>query len=186
MSKPGWFFLVAIVASVVAAGLGSCGAPSEASVATDEPTTVTVHVPFPTASLFDAPATATLEAERGTSVVAVALPPVPDYDALADAEFANYACAQWAGEVIAAGWPHELVPKVLRTIWRESNCRWDVRSTTSDSGLLQINDIVLRDWRFQRDFPNFDRATIFDPHVNLTVALWLWTIDGWTPWRGGA
>jgi len=109
-----------------------------------------------------------------------------NYDALTDAEYVSYECGHWAGEAKAVGWPTEQIPKLLRTMNRESNCEPSTRSHTSDSGLMQVNDIVLRDARFQRDWPNFDPGSLFDPDVNLAVALWLWSIDGWRPWGGGA
>lgn len=131
-------------------------------------------------------ATATTPAVRVNPPTSVESAPPVDWDALAAAEYSGYPCSQWAGKALAAGWPVEQMPKVLRTMWRESRCRWDVRSSTADSGLMQINDIVLTDWRFHRDWPGFDRSTIFDPSVNLAVAYWLFTIDGWRPWSGGA
>lgn len=95
-------------------------------------------------------------------------------------------CSQWADLALEVGWPSAELPKLLRTMWREARCDMNVRSTTSDSCVVQINDVVFTDWRFKRDWPGFDRSTIFDPRVCLSVGYWLFMIDGWTPWRGGA
>jgi hypothetical protein len=43
-----------------------------------------------------------------------------------------------------AGWTYEQLEVALDLImWRESRCLPEVRSSTSDTGLLQINDIHL-------------------------------------------
>jgi hypothetical protein len=120
---------------------------------------------------------------------------VPGWDA--DAHFAGegYHCAQWASEALEAGWPVHEVPKLLRTIRRESMCLPHARSGTRDNGLAQINDIILRDmvqrphlWGYALTrighVPTIDELK--DPLVNLIVARNLYLIDGWAPWRGGA
>ena len=159
--------------------LSACGAAATAAPATDATTSTSTTV----APLV---ATATMPAVRVTTTVPTVETAPVDLDAVADAAWAGYPCNQWAGEALAAGWPVEQMPKLLRTMFRESRCDMNARSTTSDSCGMQINDIVLRDWRFKRDWPGFDQATIFDPAVCLSVAYWLWKIDNWTPWRGGA
>lgn len=177
----GWLFALGIFLLIVATSCGDPGVPNRTATVgeTTAPSSVLeIHAQLPAFAAVRAVRIDPPETPAPTTTV--------DLDGLADAHYADYPCAQWAGEALAAGWPHEQMPKVLRTMFRESRCQWDVRSTTSDSGLLQINDIVLRDWRFHRDWPNFDRSTIFVPAVNLAVAHWLWTIDGWRPWVGGA
>jgi len=182
------FIVVSLLLAAAAMLLAGCGQPAPSSApASTVVGTVTVG-PLPTTApstvtVVEVPATASAVAVRVSppSSVEVA-PPVPTIDP----EFAALPCAERAGLALEVGWPRTEVPKVLRTMWRESRCLPWVRSTTSDSGLMQINDVVLRDWRFQRDFPVFFPQSLFDPTTNLTVALWLWHIDGWTPWRGGA
>jgi hypothetical protein len=188
---PAGVFLTIAICALASWLLLGCGAPTETAPNT-QPTAVDT-VPsdtFPHTVVIDSPAVVIERAQRVTTlplVVETAAPTTTvDPDAAADATYSGLPCHQWAGEAIAAGWPVDLIPKVLRTMWRESRCQPEVRSTTSDSGLLQINDIVLRDHRFRRDWPNFDPATLFDPNVNLAVALWLYGVDGWAPWRGGA
>lgn len=173
------------VLALLAAGCGQT--TYSAPPAVSEPVELS---PLPSAAV-PKPEIQVLEAPAGTPMPAIRVdPPEPtttiDYDALVDAEYANYACGSYAGEALEAGWPREQIPKVLRTMWRESNCKPWIRSTTSDSGLMQINDIVLRDHRFRTWFPGFDPQTLFDPLTNLIVARWLWGVDGWAPWSGGA
>lgn len=86
------------------------------------------------------------------------------------------------------GWD---VAKMSRTGWRETRCDPSLRSTTSDSGLLQINDInhpflrtALGEW--------VDRWTLLDPVQNIRAAAALctyWQRAGegcYHAWRGGA
>lgn len=85
-----------------------------------------------------------------------------------------------------AGWD---IGRMSRYMWRESRCTPDVRSTTSDSGLLQINDvnlpylrIALGEW--------VDRYTLLDPVQNVRAAAALcayWRNAGrscYAPWGG--
>lgn len=114
-----------------------------------------------------------------------------------DDAHASYHCGQWASEALEAGWPIQQVPKLLRTIRRESLCIPSARSGTNDSSLLQINDIVLRDmaqrphlWSYAINrighIPTVNELLHGDPIVGLIVGYNLWLIDGWRPWRGGA
>lgn len=178
--------------AVVLAGCGTVD-PRDTDPTIGAPATITVPATAVPVVQLELPAVAAMTEtfDAATTAVATATavridPPEPtttvDYDALVDAEYAGHHCNQWAGEALAAGWPRDQLPKMLFIMFLESRCQPEVRSTTSDSGLLQINDIVLRDWRFRRDWPGFDPATLFDPNVNLTVAVWLWHIDGWQPW----
>jgi hypothetical protein len=174
--------LIALV--VLCMALYGCGENGPVGTPTETASVVEL-TPLPTIAEVAAAASVTTSAVRLVPPVTVTAAPV-DYDALADAEYAEFTCGMFAGEALEAGWPREQLPKVLRTMYRESNCLPHVRSTTSDSGLMQINDIVLRDHRFKRDWPGFYAGDLFDPLTNLRVAHWVWTIDGWTPWRGGA
>ena len=82
------------------------------------------------------------------------------------------------------GWD---VQRMSRLAWRESNCWTHVRSRTSDSGLLQINDITLG---FLNDElgETVDRHTLTDPVQNVRAAAALcsfWARNGsscYQPW----
>lgn len=184
----GVFLSLAVLAFLVALAVG-CGTPMAAPpgtepAATDAPTTVPPTI-VELAAPIDTALSAPVRLNPPTTQIEVAQEP-PDPSGQILTMFAHLPCVWYAPTAATAGWTLELIPKMLRTMFRESRCLPWVRSTTSDSGLLQINDIVLRDWRFKRDWPEFDPATLFDPPVNLAVAWWLFNIDGWTPWRGGA
>jgi hypothetical protein len=123
-------------------------------------------------------------------------PPTPtDWDAVYTAQ--GFTCASWASEAVEAGWPHDQIPKLLRTIKRESWCMHDVRSGSRDNSLLQINDIVLRDmalrprlWSYALNrighVPTVNELLYGDPVIGLIVGYNLYLIDGWSPWNGGA
>ena len=82
------------------------------------------------------------------------------------------------------GWD---VDRMSRLAWRESNCWPDIRSTTSDTGLLQINDISLEFLTTALGEP-VDRWTLVDPVQNVRAAAALcefWASNGrscYQPW----
>lgn len=84
----------------------------------------------------------------------------------------------------AIGWD---VLRMSRLAWRESNCWAVIRSRTSDSGLLQINDISLT---FLDDAlgEQVDPFTLMDPVQNVRAAAALctfWARNGsscYQPW----
>lgn len=97
-------------------------------------------------------------------------------------------CTQWeallAEHAPPFGWDVERMSKLM---YRESNCLPGVRSRTSDSGLLQINDInhpflrrYLDEW--------VDAWTLLDPAQNVRSAAALcayWVMSGsscYQPW----
>lgn len=99
-------------------------------------------------------------------------------------------CTQWEPTLTelapAGGWDVERMSKIM---WRESRCWPGVRSHTSDSGLLQVNDVnhrhlrtALGEW--------VDRYTLLDPRQNIRAAAALctyWADTGagcYTPWGG--
>lgn len=89
---------------------------------------------------------------------ATTLPPPP----------AGARCPQWWDLAQLAGWTYADLEDALDLImWRESRCRPDVRSRTSDSGLLQINDIHLPHLETLGILPEM----LFDPWWNLIAAL---------------
>lgn len=191
------FFGALFVLALIAYAVAGCEPRQTVEMYGDEPPVETIGgiygpadpIAPPTSGANPPPAppiTAVSDAATPTKV-AVRVSPPPTTTILPHEErYPGLPCSQWADLALEVGWPSEQLPKLLRTMWRESRCQPEVRSTTSDSSLMQINDVVLRDWRFQRDWPSFRFEQIFDPRTNLAVALWLWGVDGWTPWRGGA
>jgi len=86
---------------------------------------------------------------------------------------------------------HWDVPKMSRTMWRESHCRPYVRSRTRDSGLLQVNDINVR-YLSARMGRKVTPALLMNPVFNVWAGALLcryWRNAGrscYTPWNGGA
>lgn len=84
----------------------------------------------------------------------------------------------------AVGWD---VLRMSRLAWRESQCWPAIRSTTSDTGLLQINDITLSFLNEALGEP-VDRTTLTDPVQNVRAAAALctfWASNGrscYQPW----
>lgn len=82
------------------------------------------------------------------------------------------------------GWD---VDRMSRLAWRESQCWPEVRSTTSDTGLLQINDVSLGFLTTALGEP-VDRTTLTDPVQNVRAAAALcefWASHGrscYQPW----
>jgi Transglycosylase SLT domain len=85
------------------------------------------------------------------------------------------------------GWD---VLRMSRLAWRESNCWANVRSSTSDSGLLQINDVTLSFLNESLGEP-VDPVTLMDPVQNVRAAAALctfWARNGsscYQPWSAG-
>lgn len=75
-----------------------------------------------------------------------------------------------------------------RIMWRESRCQPELRSTTRDTGLLQINDIN-RPWLTQRMNTTVDNITLTNPNFNIAAAAQLYrfwnnhTRNGYQPWE---
>jgi len=106
-----------------------------------------------------------------------------------------YPCDEWLDASVEAGWPVELWHQQSFVMWRESRCRPFVRSQTSDSGLMQINDFWCkpsaytdRGWLQDQGIVQ-TCADLMDPATNLAAG---WAIfnyslhrneNGWNPWR---
>ena len=96
-------------------------------------------------------------------------------------------CPQWEHllEEHNPGWD---IKKMSRIMWRESNCRPEVRSRTRDTGLMQINDINHR-YLTDRLNTRIDSNTLTNPELNVAAAAALWqywdqhTNNGYQPWR---
>jgi soluble lytic murein transglycosylase-like protein len=89
------------------------------------PTVTTVTAP---------PTTSSTTTTTSTTVPPIIYPPAPE----------SARCPQWWTIAQQAGWTYDELEDALDLImWRESRCLPEVRSNTSDTGLLQINDIHL-------------------------------------------
>jgi soluble lytic murein transglycosylase-like protein len=75
-----------------------------------------------------------------------------------------------------------------RIMWRESRCNPQVRSRTSDTGLLQVNDIN-RPWLSTRMGTEVTVEVLRDPGMNVQASAELFkfwdraTGNGYQPWR---
>ena len=98
-------------------------------------------------------------------------------------------CVQWESllEAYNPGWD---VVRMSRIMWRESRCQPDVRSRTSDTGLLQIND-VNHPWLSDRFGVTVDIEALRDPVVNVAASAELYKFwrraagFGYQPWKTG-
>lgn len=94
-------------------------------------------------------------------------------------------CPQWWSVATANGWSTADMAHVDFLMWRESRCTPTARSTTRDTGLLQINDIHLS-WLAAY---GIDQQSLYDPAVNLRAGRLLFDQAqrmfgcGWQPWR---
>lgn len=108
-------------------------------------------------------------------------------------------CQQWLPLALQIGWPQDpqTIEMLLRVMNRESRCRPEARSASSDSGLLQVNDFWCEPSRYV-DHPAgwLGQAGIIascqdllQPEQNLRagLAIWLYSLErngnGWHPWR---
>ena len=180
-------------------GTSQCDAPDTASSAAGQPAVTTTAAPVatvapvvaatPTADhtaghtvdhpTTTAPATTTTTAPTAPARLVI---PGPDGTEVAGR------CTQYEDLLMihapAIGWD---VLRMSRLAWRESNCWAEIRSRTSDSGLLQINDITLS---FLNDAlgEQVDAFTLMDPVQNVRAAAALctfWARNGsscYQPW----
>jgi membrane-bound lytic murein transglycosylase MltF len=83
------------------------------------------------------------------------------------------------------GWD---VARMSRIMWRESRCQPQVRSRTSDTGVLQINDIN-RPWLTQRLGFEVTVEALKDADINVRSSAELYKFwrravgDGYQPWK---
>lgn len=109
-----------------------------------------------------------------------------------------YPCDEWLDASVAAGWPVELWHQQSFVMWRESRCRPFVRSQTSDSGLMQVNDFWCkpsaytdRGWLQDQGIVQ-TCADLMDPLTNLIASRAIFNYshernqNGWNPWRMAA
>ena len=111
---------------------------------------------------------------RRTTTTSSTTPPVP----------ASARCPGIWGQARTAGWPEWALPTVDYLVWRESRCTPTARSTTRDTGLLQINDVHLG-WLADH---GISQPALTNPETNLRAG-WLLYLQaermfgcGWQPW----
>lgn len=101
---------------------------------------------------------------------------------------ADIPCQEWAPMAVQAGWPTDLLPQLLRIMWRESRCL-NITDTHPkhngyDTGPLQLNDT----WRDEIATQFGDQNLINDPLTNLKMGweIYKWHDHhrgcGWEPW----
>lgn len=96
----------------------------------------------------------------------------------------------WTDLARSVGWPEDQLPRLQRTIFRESRCdpsAFADRPSTLDNsrGLLQINAYGSLAQSI-RNLCGIEPDALFDPATNLTCGLRYFEAAGWSPWRGGA
>lgn len=164
----------------------ACFAIFPAEKQADTPTSPTV----PPQTVLYAPVTAptTVPATSTTSTTLTA------HDAmqadLATLELpADVPCREWAPLAMQAGWPVELLPRLLKIVWRESRCLNIIAGhpdhNGADSGPLQLNTV----WRDEIATQFGDANLINDPYTNFAMGweIYKWHEAnrgcGWAPWR---
>jgi hypothetical protein len=177
------------VAATLFLGTTQCGAPSDsvapavtAPAAAAPTTTGAGSTDDATGARLNDPVISTTVASSSTTTTAPAIVAGPDGTTV------QGRCTQWEDLLTtyapARGWD---VERMSRLAWRESNCWAEIRSRTSDSGLLQINDITLS---FLNDAlgETVDPFTLMDPVQNIRAAAALcdfWARNGsscYQPW----
>ena len=169
---------LALVLMLSACGQQVQGAAPETTPAVTTTTVATVPAPAVAA----APAVR-LDPPTTTSTVVVAVGPPPTMTS-------TRRCTQWEPLLIElappSGWS---VDRMSKYMWRETRCIPNLRSTTADSGLLQVNDInhpYLRGVLGEQ----VDRHTLSDPVQTVRAAAALceyWVRAGrscYRPWGG--
>ena len=178
---------LALVLLLSACGQQVQGAAPETTPAVTTTTVATVPAPAVAA----APAVR-LDPPTTTSTVLVAVGPPPTLPPVwgPAGSTVEGRCTQWEPLLIElappSGWS---VDRMSKYMWRETRCIPNLRSTTADSGLLQVNDInhpYLRGVLGEQ----VDRHTLFDAVQNVRAAAALctfWVRSGsscYRPWGG--
>lgn len=91
-----------------------------------------------------------------------------DLDSLPGIE--NARCGDWWQMAVEVGWPTEWLPTLDDIMWRESRCQAEVRSSTYDYGILQLN------WGAhgaRLTAKGVTKGMLYDPRTNLTEGLWI-------------
>lgn len=74
------------------------------------------------------------------------------------------------------GWPRSQEGTLVRVITRESHGDQHADSNPPYFGLMQIWSAHIERWA------PAPRAALLRARTNLTVGLWLWRANGWSPW----
>ena len=91
-----------------------------------------------------------------------------DLDSLPGIE--NARCGDWWQMAVDVGWPTEWLPTLDDIMWSESRCQAEVRSSTNDYGILQLN------WGAhgaRLTAKGVTKGMLYDPRTNLTEGLWI-------------
>lgn len=91
-----------------------------------------------------------------------------DFDPLPGID--NARCGDWWQMAVDVGWPTEWLPKFDDILWRESRCQAEVRSSTNDYGLMQINWAAHGSRLTDK---GVTKSMLYDPRTNLTEGLWI-------------
>jgi len=87
----------------------------------------------------------------------------------------------WNNELVTlayfAGWPPQEIPKVMRTMYKESRCNTFAKNSCC-SGLMQIHKLHLKRLHMVRN-------DLYIPFDNLVAAHDVWVRAGWKAWTGG-
>ena len=174
-----------LVIAISLAGISGDGDPAD-TIPVTAPNTVVVTKPSTT----PAPTTTTTVAPTTTTTE----PPIQ----IAETS-EPYKCAEWIPTAVEVGWPNdpEMLSMLGRVMYRESRCRPEARSKSSDTGLLQVNDYWCEPSRYTDNpsgwlgdrMPLGSCADLTDPVKNLQAGLLIWYYsqtkngNGWHPWR---
>ena len=91
-----------------------------------------------------------------------------DFDPLPGIEKAR--CGDWWQLAVDVGWPVEWLTTFDDILWDESRCQAEVRSSTNDYGLMQLN------WAAhgaRLTDKGISQGMLYDPRTNLTEGLWI-------------
>lgn len=106
----------------------------------------------------------------------------------------NRPCGEWLPTALAADWQIDQWRQMSYVMFRESRCRPDARSPSSDTGLMQINDFWCEPSKYN---PNGwlqaqgivqTCEDLHDPLTNLKAARAIFNYslernrNGWNPW----
>ena len=83
--------------------------------------------------------------------------------------------------MIEQQWPADSLDHALAVAWRESNYRPEVFNGSCCYGVFQINASAHRARLRAHGWTTQD---LFDPQVNITIALEIFNEQGWGPWGG--
>jgi hypothetical protein len=170
---------LAILAVAVWAGVAAADVPQEWEIPDAIPPTTLYR-----------PATTSTSSSSTTTVHVAATSPATTAPATTtatpSASEGSGRCGEWWPTAISAGWPEHRLDVLDDILWDESRCQAEVRSSTGDWGLLQIN------WATWGDYVEsfgLTRDDLLVPTVNLWLGLQIAEIAdaagwGWCqPWH---